>query len=130
MSAVQVDIDGLVALQRRLARLEQQVRPTGALGRAIVYGTDRMRQVAQRHTPVDTGALRHSHHGRTVATSATSITAQVAIKSLANPKSGTRTDVYGPIVHRKYRAFYGDAYRDRQPVVDEMTARIIKELDS
>lgn len=61
MATVGVTIHGIPEAQAELVRQARELRPSGALGKAIKEATLHLHQYAVQITHVDTGALRASH---------------------------------------------------------------------
>jgi hypothetical protein len=58
---MRIQIKGIQAAQKANLKLIAAMKPTGAFGRAIRYGTIEAHRYATSITHVDTGALRASH---------------------------------------------------------------------
>jgi hypothetical protein len=119
MFDVRLSITGIQEAQAANNRLIAAVKPTGATGRAVKYGTVEASRVAQVLTHVDTDALRASHRMQYAG-----LQGRVYLDpSAQNPRSHALTSAYGPIEHARggQHAFY-------QRVVDEHGQRILSEM--
>jgi hypothetical protein len=117
---VKLSITGLQEAQAANNRAVAAVSATGALGRAVQYGTVAAHRYALGLTHVDTGALKSSHRMELSA-----LRGVVYIDpGASNPRSGQRPAVYGPYEHARGgdHAFY-------QRVVDEYGTEIQQEME-
>lgn len=123
MFDVKLSITGLQQAQAANNRLIAAVKPTGATGRAIKYGTLETSRVAQVLTHVDTGALRASHR-----TQYAGLQGRVYLDpSATNPRSHASISVYGPIEEARSgtHSFYRRTIAEHgQRILNEM-ARIV-----
>lgn len=114
-------IAGIQQAQQANAALIRAVKPGGAVGRAIQYGTIAAQRYAVGITHVDTGALKASHRMRFEAQGPRGLI--YIDPSAVNPRSGRRTAVYGPYEHARGG---GHAFYER--VIAEQGARIGAEM--
>lgn len=107
---MKVTITGIQEAQRANEYNIAQLKPSGALGRMVQYGTVLAHRYAVTITHVDTGALRASHR-----MSVSGNRGEIYIDSSAsNPRSDTPTSRYGPIEHGRggSHAFYERTERE------------------
>lgn len=98
-------IRGVQEAQRENLKMVRAVSPSGGLGRAIQYLAEAAHRFAVSVTHVDTGALRASHRLQYQGASRWLLYLD---PNAANPRSGARTSVYGPVEHARggEHAFY------------------------
>jgi len=119
MFNVNLTITGIQQAQAANNRLVAAVRPTGAAGRAVKYGTIEANRVAQILTHVDTGALRASHRIQYAG-----LQGRVFLDpSATNPRSHALTSVYGPIEEQR-----GSTHAFYKRTIDEHGQRILSEM--
>jgi hypothetical protein len=119
MFDVRLSITGLQEAQAANNRLTAAVKPAGALGRAVKYGTLEASRVAQVLTHVDTGALRASHR-----TQYAGLQGRVFLDPAAtNPRSHALTSVYGPIEEQR-----GSTHAFYRRTIAEHGERILSEM--
>lgn len=116
---VKLTITGLQNAQAENNRAIAALRPSGAFGRAVQYGTAAAQRYAIGVTHVDTGTLKASHRMEV-----DGLRGRVYIDPAAtNPRSSQRSAVYGPIEHQRggEHAFY-------QRVIDEYGQDIERQM--
>jgi hypothetical protein len=119
MFDVKLSITGIQEAQTANNRLIAAVRPTGAAGRAVKYGTVEAARVAGIITHRDTGALATSHRMQYAG-----LRGRVYLDpTAANPRSHALTSVYGPIEHAR-----GGQHAYYQRTSDEHGQRILNEM--
>ncbi len=120
-------IKGIQEAQRWNLRAIAALRPSGALGRAIQWGTAAGHRYAVSITHVITGALRASHR-----MSVSSTQGRIFLDpSARNPRSRQRTAVYGPVEERRggEHAFYRRTVTEAGPrIAREMGQRVAREV--
>jgi hypothetical protein len=90
-------IRGIQEAQRKNLEIIQALKPNGALGRAVQYGTVQAHRYSVSITHVDTGALRASERVRVYG-----LRGVVYLDETArNPKSRQRTAIYGVVEHNR-----------------------------
>lgn len=117
-------IEGIQEAQAWNLRKIAAVRPRGALGRAILYGTTAAHRGAVARTHVDTGALRASQRMVMYGDSE----GQVFLDgSATNPRTGQRTAAYGPWEHERggEHAFYQRTVDEDGPGIEQEMASMI-----
>ena len=125
--AVDMTIRGIQEAQRWNVRAIAALRPSGALGWAIVWGTAAAHRYAVSITHVDTGALRASQR---MAVSG----AQGRIyldASARNPRTGQRTAAYGPVEEARggSHAFYRRTVAEAGDAIAKgMAQRVVSEV--
>jgi hypothetical protein len=105
---IKLTITGIQEAQAANNRAIAALRPDGAFGRAVQYGTAAAHRYAVAVTHVDTGTLRASHRMEV-----NGLRGRVYIDpSATNPRSGGRAAVYGPYEHDRggEHAFYQVVY--------------------
>jgi hypothetical protein len=126
-----ITIEGLQAAQQANEKMIAAMRPSGALGRGIVYATTQMHRSSVYNTPWDTGGLRAAHRMKV-----DGLRGMVFIGSGANPaQGGAAPSEYGPILHAQgmrpglrggIRAFYAYTVETDGPKVARDALGIIK----
>lgn len=103
---VRVTIQGIQEAQQRNQRQIAELRPTGALGRAVQYATATLQRHAIGVTHVDTGSLRASHRMRLEAGGLRGVI--YIDPGSVNPRSGRKPSIYGVTEHERggSHAFY------------------------
>jgi hypothetical protein len=117
-------IEGLQEAQAWNNRKIATLRVSGAMGRAVRYGTTAAHRGAVARTHVDTGALRASHRMALYGDEGT-----VSIEAGAtNPRSGLLTAVYGAMEHGRggSHAFYARTVEEDGQVIGQEMLRIIR----
>lgn len=125
--AVSMTIRGLQEAQQANQRRLAELKPSGALGRAVQYATATLQRHAIGVTHVDTGSLRASHRMRLEAGGLRGVI--YIDPSAVNPRSGQKTSVYGPAEHARggSHAFYARTVAEAGPQVEKqagMTVRV------
>lgn len=116
---VKLSITGIQQAQAANNRAIAALKPGGALGRAVQYGTIAAHRYAVALTHVDTGALKSSHRMEV-----SGLRGKIYIDPGAvNPRSNRRTALYGEYEHERggEHAFY-------QRVIDEHGREIETEM--
>lgn len=116
-------IKGIQEAQRWNLRAIAALRPSGALGQAIRWGTAAAHRYAVSITHVDTGALRASHR-----MAVTNAQGKIYLDASAkNPRSGVRTAVYGPAEEARGgdHAFYRRTVNEAGPKIAQEMARMV-----
>ncbi|MBN1815328.1 MAG: hypothetical protein JXA14_26085 [Anaerolineae bacterium] len=92
---MELSIRGLQEAQQANLQAIHAMRPSGALGEAVKYGSAEAHRSAVVLTPWDYGALRASHRIKL-----SGLRGVIAIDPGAvHPRSGVPPSVYGPILH-------------------------------
>ena len=113
-------IEGIQRLQSNNVARIASLRPSGALGQAIQWGTMIAHRYAVVITHVDTGALRAAHRMRVMGAEG-----RVYIDPAArNPRSGELPMVYGEIEHAR-----GGSHAFYQRTVEAVTPQIRKHVN-
>ncbi len=117
---VKLSITGIQQAQAMNNRAIAELQPSGALGRAVQYGTVTAHRYAIGLTHVDTGALKASHRMEL-----SSLRGRIYIDpSTSNPRSGQAPATYGPYEHDR-----GGSHAFYQRVIDEHGAQIEREME-
>lgn len=109
-----IDIKGLQEAQRHNAQMIRALRTGGPLGEGVRAAGAYLHSRAVMATHVDTGALRASHR-MNYRQFLSSPTVEISIdKGAVNPRSRTRTALYGPAEHARggSHAFYERPYQE------------------
>jgi hypothetical protein len=124
--AVTMTIKGLQEAQQANQRRLAELKPTGALGRAIQYATATLQRHAIGVTHVDTGSLRASHRMRLEAGGLRGVI--YIDPSAVNPRSGQKTSVYGPHEHARggSHAFYARTVSEAGPQVEKQAGNLVR----
>lgn len=119
-------IKGLQEAQQANLKIIAAVKPSGGLGRAVLYAATEAHRYAVSITHVDTGALKASHRIEKIGAASYRIFIDPAGK---NPRTGSRTSVYGPAEHNRggEHAFYERTLAERDK---EIAVRAYKSLRS
>lgn len=121
---VRMTITGIQEAQAENNRVIASLQPSGALGRAVQYGTAAAHRAAVGMTHVDTGALRASHRMEV-----TGLRGRVYIDpSARNPRSRQRTETYGPYEHERggTHAFYQRTIDEQGQSIEQAMMGIVK----
>ena len=108
-------IRGIQQAQAANNKIIAAVKPSGALGRAIQYGTTRVHRYAVGVSHVDTGAMRASHRMQL-----STMEGRVYLdRSSRNPRSRQMVYVYGFWEHMRGggHAFYERTVREAGPQI-------------
>ena len=117
---VRLSITGIQEAQAANNRAVAALKPSGALGRAVQYGTIAAHRYAIGFTHVDTGALKSSQRMEI-----SGVRGRVFIDPSAfNPSCGQRTAMYGPYEHAR-----GGSHAFYQRVIDEHGQEITQEME-
>jgi hypothetical protein len=121
---MRVTIEGIQEAQAWNLRKMAALKPSGAMGRAILYGTTAAHRSAVSLTHVDTGALRASHRMQMFGEHE----GQVLIDAGATNPSGQLTSVYGPAEHARggSHAFYARTVAEDGPAIRAEMLDIIR----
>jgi hypothetical protein len=113
---VNLTITGLQEAQAANNRRIAALKPTGALGRAVQYGTVEAQRYAVIDTHVDTGTLRASHRMEVMG-----VRGRVYIDpGAANSRTGKHAAEYGPYEHAR-----GGSLAFYQLVIDQHGSTIV-----
>lgn len=121
---VKLTITGIQEAQAKNNRVIASLRPDGALGRAVQYGTTAAHRYAVGVTHVDTGSLHASHRMEI-----TGLRGRVYIDpSARNPRSRQRTETYGPYEHERggEHAFYQRTINEQGPSIEQAMMGLVK----
>jgi hypothetical protein len=121
---VKLTITGIQEAQAKNNRNMAALRPAGALGRAVQYGTIAAHRYAIGVTHVDTGTLKGSHRMEIGG-----LRGRVYIDPGAtNPRSGQRATLYGPYEHQRGggHAFYQRVIDDYGPEIERQMNGLVK----
>jgi hypothetical protein len=121
-----VTVQGYEQIQEAQRKLVEALKPSGGLGKAVLYGTVQMQRGTISRIHRDTGTYAASQ-----AADVQGLTGSVYTKANRNPKSGTAASVYGP--HEEARggghAAYGTTFKSDAPgVMADAIAIIVSEL--
>jgi len=127
MSGFDVDltITGIQAVQAANLRAIAAMKPSGALGRAVLYGTTEAHRYAVAITHVDMGALQASHR---IKMKQGGLRGEIYIDpATTNPRSGQRPVVYGFYEHERggSHAFYARVEKERGAAIGKEMGRIV-----
>lgn len=117
---------GYQELQNANRKLLEAMRPSGGLGKAVLYGTVQMQRGVISRTHVDTGTLKASQMG-----DVQGLSGRVYTASNRNPKSGASASTYGPFEERRggSHAAYANTFKGDAPgVMGDAIKIIISEL--
>lgn len=126
MADVKLTIKGLQEAQQANQRRLAELKPSGALGRAVQYATAATQRYAIGITHVDTGSLRASH---LVRLEAGGLRGVIYIDPNAvNPRSGLKTSVYGPTEHARggSHAFYERTVAEAGPQIEKQAGNMVR----
>lgn len=121
-------IAGIQQAQRTNLRALAAVRPSGVLGRAVVYALSKLHRYAVSITHVVTGALKASHRTQ-YRESRNKALGMIYIDPAAVRPGGGRPVIYGPLEEARggSHAFYARTTRERGDyVLGEVSARVIR----
>lgn len=109
-----VIVQGYEQIQAANRRLLEAMKPSGALGKAVLYGTQQMQKGTSARVHVDTGTYRAS---QTAAVQG--LIGRVYTASNRNPKGGAAASTYGPYEERRggSHAAYATTFRSDTPGV-------------
>jgi hypothetical protein len=121
---IDVTIKGVQEAQQRNQRVIAELKPAGAMGRAVQYATATLQRYAIGITHVDTGSLRASHR---MSISGTRGTIYIDPGS-TNPRSGNKPSIYGLVEHARggSHAFYGRTIAEAGPQAVKQASDMIK----
>ena len=121
--AVTMTIEGIQEAQQRNQRMIAELKPAGALGRAVQYATGTLQRHAIGITHVDTGSLRASHRMRIEGTRGTIF----IDPSSTNPRSGSKPAIYGLHEHARggSHAFYARTVAEAGPQTMKQAADMV-----
>lgn len=124
--AVKLTIRGLQEAQQANQRRLAELKPSGALGRAVQYATATLQRHAIGITHVDTGSLRASHRMRLEAGGLRGVI--FIDPGAVNPRSGQKTSVYGPHEHARggSHAFYARTVSEAGPSVEKQAGMMVR----
>lgn len=121
---VKLSITGIQEAQAANNRAIAALKPSGAFGRAIQYGTLSAHRYAVGLTHVDTGALKSSHRMEVQG-----LRGRVYIDPGAvNPRSNRRTAIYGEYEHERggEHAFYERVVNEYGQQIEAEMRNIVK----
>lgn len=123
---VSLTIKGLQEAQQANQRRLAELKPSGALGRAVQYATATLQRHAIGITHVDTGSLRASHRMRLEAGGLRGVI--YIDPSAVNPRSGQKTSIYGPVEHARggSHAFYARTVAEAGPQVEKQAGNMVR----
>lgn len=123
---VPLTIKGLQEAQQANQRRLAELKPSGALGRAVQYATATLQRHAIGITHVDTGSLRASHRMRLEAGGLRGVI--YIDPSAVNPRSGQKTSIYGPVEHARggSHAFYARTVAEAGPQVEKQAGNMVR----
>lgn len=125
-----VAISGIQEAQRANLRALAAVKPSGELGRAVIYVLTKLHRYAVSITHVVSGALRASHREQYQETRDTAL-GLIYIDPGAVRPGGARPVIYGPAEEARggSHAFYYRTYSEQgSATVGEALARLIRGL--
>lgn len=128
MTDVKLTITGLQEAQAANLRMIAEVKPSGALGRAVKYALTELHRHAVAITHVDTGSLRASHRMRYEEAGA-SARGEIYIDPAAvNPRTHKRPAEYGVYEHDRggSHAFYDRTRDEAGPKIEREMAQLIE----
>jgi hypothetical protein len=121
-----VIVQGYEQIQAANRKLLQAMLPSGALGKAVLYGTQQMQKGTTARAHVDTGTYKASQtadvHG---------LIGRVYTASNRNPKSGAAASAYGPYEEARggsHAAYATTFSQDAPGVMVEAIKLVIAEL--
>jgi hypothetical protein len=126
----EITIEGLQQAQQANQRMMAAMRPSGSLGRGIVYATTQLHRRSVYNTPWDTGGLRAAHRMRVGG-----LRGMVFIGGGMNPRQGSAPSEYGPHLHAQgkrpglrggIRAFYAYTVDTDGPQIGRDALAIVK----
>ena len=120
-------IEGLQQAQQANLYNIAQMKPSGALGRMVQYGTILAHRYTVSITHVDTGALRASHRMKLQGSRGEIYIDPEGV----NPRTGAHTAKYGPVEHARggSHAFYARTEKEAGlSIATQAGQAFIKEL--
>jgi hypothetical protein len=121
-----VIVKGYQEIQDAERKLLAEMKPSGALGKAVLYATTQMQRGTISRAHRDTGTYAASQ-----TTDMQGLSGSVYTKSNRNPKSGEAASVYGPYEEARggSHAAYATTFKSDAPgVMVDAIAIIIAEL--
>jgi hypothetical protein len=121
-----VIVKGYQEIQDAERKLLEAMKPSGGLGKAVLYGTTQMQRGTISRVHRDTGTYAASQ-----ATTIQGLSGSVYTKPNRNPKSGLAASAYGPYEEARggSHAAYGTTFKSDAPgVMGDALAIIIAEL--
>jgi len=117
-------VKGYEQLQAANRKLIAAVQPGGALGKAIVYGTQQLQQGVAERAHRNTGTYASSQMA-----DVQGLVGHVYTASNRNPKSGQAASVYGPYEEARggSHAAYGNTVRSDAPGVMAEAVKLVIE---
>ena len=119
-------IQGLEKIQAARLKLLQDMQPSGALGKAVLYATTELYSGVKGRIHKDTGTYSAAQIVKV-----SGLVGQVYTGAYSNPKSGTAASVYGPYEEARggSHATYSNTYQqDGVRIAETAGAMIVKEL--
>lgn len=107
-------VQGYEQLQVAAQKLLEAVKPSGGLGKAVVYATGEYQKGVQGRAHVDTGTYKSS-----ITPDVQGLTGRVYTAANRNPRSGASASTYGPYEEARggSHAAYGATYREESPAI-------------
>lgn len=121
-----VIVQGYEAIQAANQKLIADMKPTGALGKAVLYGAQQFQKGVQSRAHVDTGTYKASQMA-----DAQGLVGRAYTASNRNPKSGASASTYGPYEEARggAHAAYATTFRTDAPgVMASAIGLIVSEL--
>jgi len=121
-----VTVQGFEAIQNANRKLLESMKPSGALGKAVLYGTVQMQRGVITRAHTDTGTYKASQKG-----DVQGLTGRVYTASNRNPKSGAFASAYGPYEEARggSHAAYANTFKGDAPgVMGDAIKIVIAEL--
>lgn len=117
-----VVVQGYEAIQNANRKLLEAMKPSGGLGKAVLYGTVQMQRGVITRAHRDTGTYASAQTA-----DARGLSGQVYTASNRNPKSGEAASAYGPYEEARggSHAAYGTTFRSDAPGVMADAIKIV-----
>lgn len=124
--AVTMTIKGLQQAQQNNQRRLAELKPSGAMGRAIKFATASAQRVAIGVTHVDTGSLKASHRMRLEAGGLRGVI--YIDPGAVNPRSGQKPAIYGLGEHARggSHAFYEVTVQTAGPLIENQAGNMVR----
>lgn len=118
----EVTVQGYEQIQAANRQLLDAMRPSGALGQAVLYGAQQLAKGTTARVHVDTGTYKASQTADVRGLVGTVYTA-----SNRNPKSGAAASAYGPYEEARggSHAAYATTFKDDAPGVMAEAIRLV-----
>lgn len=121
-----VTVQGYEALQNANRKLLEAMKPSGGLGKAVLYGTVQMQRGVITRAHVDTGTYKASQTA-----DVQGLSGRVYTASNRNPRSGQAASAYAPYEEARGggHAAYANTFRGDAPgVMGDAIKIIVSEL--